>query len=402
MSAVTKLKPDDGTDLVVQAVYENPAVVYGKPETLDTFYVAMERKVDEFVPDLSTPTSRKKIASLAFEVAKTKTALDEAGKELNAAKRREIDLVDEARRSLRDRFDALRDRARQPLVDWENAEVRRKETCARDLADLREAGMIFSDDTLADLEGRLAKIEAMEIDADVFREFATEAEGRRIQAIASLKAGIDRVRLQEAQAAEMEVQKAELAKLRALQEERDRRDAQREEAERIQREEEARAAREKADRARAERDEIERQEREAERLANEEREAQERMIEAAAAEARRVAAAEERARQEAAEAAAQREREIEERHAAELRRVHEAQEAERREREAETARKEAEAQAEREAEERRQSNKRHRAKVMAEVHVAICEIVPELDERIVTRLVQAIAAREIVHTTIQF
>lgn len=418
MSATKEPKPDDSTALSVQAVREKPVLVFSNPDALDMVFAETERKVLDFQHDLSTPTGRKKTASLAFEVARQKTALDEAGKELNSELRARINLVDEQRRSLRDRFDDLRDKARQPLTDWESAEERRKENCARDLADLRDAGMVFSDDTVADLEARLARITAMPIDPAVFMEFTTEAEGRRVQAVAALAAGVERIRLQEQHEAELEQLRAEKAARDLRDAERQRADDERARVEREKREAEERAA--------AERKRIEL---EAERLAEEEREAAERIKQAEAAERKRIAVAEELARveaeAEAERAARERERKIEERHAAELRRIEEqaaqkerdrlaALECERITREAEMQRRDEEARAAREAEEKRQADKKHRAKIMAEVMKSIVAAVPAIEPApgllghhadggdLVALLVQAIAAGRIAHTTIQF
>ncbi|KQT54600.1 hypothetical protein ASG43_03170 [Aureimonas sp. Leaf454] len=406
MSAATKQTPDDKTEvpevdqeaatqLTLARVTNNPVSVFTSPESLEVVYASIEKEIADFVPDLSTVTSRKKIAALSAKVTKTKTAIDAAGKDLNSALREQINGVDAIRRSMRDRLDDLSDLARQPLTDWEKAEADRKARIERDLEDLRGAGTIFNDDTLAELEERLAKLKATEINAETFGDFATDADGRRKIAIEAIENAIERIHRAAAEAAELEASRQELAKLRELQAEREKRDAERAEAERIEREEAARIAREKADQEARARAEEERAERERERRERDAAEAEERMKAAAIA-------AEKRAREEAAAEAEREKRETEARHAAELKRIRDEAEAERRDREAAEARKAAEIEAERKAEEKRQADQKHRAKVMADVHLAICAAVPELDEQAVMRLVQAIAAGKIARTAIQF
>ena len=414
----------DTTALVAQ-VKENPVIVFQNPDSLEAYYSALEARVKAHVPDLTTATGRKKISALAFEVAKAKTSLDDAGKELNAEKRAEINKVDEARRSLRERFDDLRDLARQPLTDWEQAEDRRKVTIQRDLAGLREAGLVFNDDTLDELRKRMADLEAMTIDADRFGEHATEAEGRRTQAIAALKAGIDRAELEELreaemarQTAELEAQRAELAEMRRLQAEREQRDAEKAAAEQRQRDEDARLAREKEAAELAQKAAAEAAERAAEQRRIDEEEAAERIRQAAEA-------AERRAREEAAAEAERQRLETEQRHAAELKRIEDeaAQrerdrlaeiERERLAREAEEAQRQEEARLAALEEERRQADKKHRAKIKRDVVAAILAEVPakiggsllapvdDDHEAVVAAIVEAIAAGKITRTTIQF
>ena len=85
-------------------------------------------EVRAHVPDLTTDKGRKAIASLAHKVTKTKTALDEAGKSLTEDLRKQVKTVDDSRRKIRENLDELRDEARKPLTDWEEAEEARAPT----------------------------------------------------------------------------------------------------------------------------------------------------------------------------------------------------------------------------------------------------------------------------------
>lgn len=89
---------------------------------IDPLLEEIEAKARSFVADASTTKGRKEIASMAFAVARTKTALDDAGKNLVAERKKVIGLVDAERKKARDRLDALRDEVRRPLDEWEQAE----------------------------------------------------------------------------------------------------------------------------------------------------------------------------------------------------------------------------------------------------------------------------------------
>ena len=89
------------TALVAQ-VSANPGLVLLDRERFDQFYEAIKAETDKLVPDLTTEKGRKEIASMAHKVAKTKTAIDAAGKLLNEEARSKINIVDAARRDIRD------------------------------------------------------------------------------------------------------------------------------------------------------------------------------------------------------------------------------------------------------------------------------------------------------------
>jgi hypothetical protein len=113
---------------------------------IDPLIERIEAEVRSHVADLTTKKGRDAIASLAFKVSKSKTALDTAGKALTETQKAEIKVVDDARKKIRDRFDALRDEARKPLTDWEKAEADKEARQSQLMVNLRNHGAISSDD----------------------------------------------------------------------------------------------------------------------------------------------------------------------------------------------------------------------------------------------------------------
>ena len=89
---------------------------------------AIEDEVSGLVFDVTTPRGRKDIASLAYKVSQSKTALDALGKGLVAEWKNKSKAVDDERKTVRDRLDALRDKIRQPLTEWEAEEAARIES----------------------------------------------------------------------------------------------------------------------------------------------------------------------------------------------------------------------------------------------------------------------------------
>ena len=258
----------------------------------------IEREVRAVRTDISTPAGRDQVRSLAYKVARSKTALDAMGKGLTDEWRARTDAVNAERRAIRDRLDALAEQVRKPLTEWEDAEKARVAGHERALAEMVEAPGYGATETAAELELRLSYLRSYP--ARDWREFAQRAAD-------TLAAEIERTERLLAAARKREAEAAELARLRAEEAERARQEAARlqaereariaaEAAERAQRQAEERAAH--AARAAAEQAEAERRAAEKQRREAEERAAR---AEAAAAEAERRAEAERIAAAERAE-----------------------------------------------------------------------------------------------------
>lgn len=308
---------------------------------IDPLLAEIEEKARSFVADVNTAKGRKEIASMAFAVARTKTALDDAGKNLVAERKKIISLVDVERKKIRDRLDALRDEVRRPLDEWEQAELDR-------VADLEERLAVISVPPFGnsrDAADRISWLGAIAID-DSWQERAADAAKAKDAALREWKAYQIVTAAAEQTAAEAEAKaKAEAER------------ARREREERIAREAAERATREAERRAELEMVEAERLKREAERRAIE---------------------AEQRAKQ--AEADAERKaREAVEKEAAERQRIIDAENA---------------------AREKREADMRHKSRVMGAAAAAFFAI--GISESDAALAVSAIADGKIPHVSISY
>lgn len=107
------------TDLVV-IEKANAMTVFQSSDQIEEILQKVEREVMSFVPDITTAKGRKEIASLAYKVAQTKTYLDGLGKDLVAELKEIPKLIDANRKTVRDRLDELKAKARQPLGGMEH------------------------------------------------------------------------------------------------------------------------------------------------------------------------------------------------------------------------------------------------------------------------------------------
>lgn len=227
-------------------IITNPVLAFTQPEKFTEFLKGIRDELEAFKPDVSTAKSRGEIAAMAFRVTKQKTAIDKAGKELNADKRKEIDAVDAERRKIWDKLEALADEIRKPLTDWENAEKEREKAKSEILDRLH--GAVYDPNSSESVRLAIQKATDIAIDPEIFRDETNDAVNGKAETLTNLNIALERATRHEADQAE----------LRRLREEKEARE--REEADRIAHESAERAERERAER-----------EKEAERQAEERR-----------------------------------------------------------------------------------------------------------------------------------
>ncbi|BBS23369.1 hypothetical protein WP5W18E06_39060 [Klebsiella quasipneumoniae] len=112
-------------DLVV-IEKKNAMAVFTNNDQLDPLIEAIEKGARSLVPDVTTKKGRDAIASMAHKVARSKTYIDNAGKDLVAELKALPKQIDESRRVVRERLDALKDEMRRPLTEWEAEQERIK------------------------------------------------------------------------------------------------------------------------------------------------------------------------------------------------------------------------------------------------------------------------------------
>lgn len=161
----------EATELVV--IEKSSAMaVFTSNEQLDPILEKIEKEARSLVPDVTTKKGRDAIASMAHKVARSKTYIDNAGKDLVAELKALPKQIDESRRLVRERLDLLKDEVRRPLTEWEAEQERIKvEEKAK-----REAEELAKEIELAHREALLDNIE---YDRDV-AERKAEAERQRI------------------------------------------------------------------------------------------------------------------------------------------------------------------------------------------------------------------------------
>lgn len=337
------------------------------PGGLNEIVAKIEKDARSLVPDMKTAKGRAAIKSTAAKVASSKVYLDGLGKDFVSGLKEQAKAVDEVRRNMRDRLDALKEEVRRPLTEWENAEKSRVENLQLRLINLRQIpGLAAEEQTSAGVSKWIDKLGEYAAD-DSWEEFQTEA-GEAHDAVA-FKLGelLRRITEQEEAAAKAEQERRE-----------------REEKERKAREE--RIAREAAERAKRAAEEV------ARKAAEDARLKEERKRKEAEDEARRKIEDEKRKREEA-EAAVKR---------AERERI----EAERRQQEAlenERMRIKEERLAKEREERARAEDREHRRRINGEIVAALMDTDGAgLAEQAAKNVVASIAKGEVPHIKITY
>ena len=280
------------TDLVV-IEKQNAMAVFTTKEQLDPIIEAIEKEARSLVPDVSTRKGRDAIASMAHKVARSKTYIDNAGKDLVAELKALPKQIDESRRIVRERLDALKDEVRRPLTEWEAEQERIKAEEAMNA--MHAEALVLNEEFDRQLA---AQIEADHEMALLMNDkFDRDREEQRRQAEQAQRERDERLKQEAAEQARRDAEAKHKAEIEAAARREAEEKARAEAAERQRIETEQRAAREKQKaeaRARREKEEAVAAERrrleeaEAARLAEEQRKAEEEARRAADKEHRRT------------------------------------------------------------------------------------------------------------------
>ncbi|MDX7511115.1 hypothetical protein [Citrobacter freundii] len=270
---------------------------------LEKFLEQIRESVNE-VPDLSTAKGRARIASLAAQVSRSKTAVEKPGRDYLRHLKEAVKPAEAELRRFVSACDEMRDEVRRPLTEWEAEQERIKDEEAMNVlhAEALEMNIKFDQERAAKFEAEhemaLLMNDALDREA---KAKAEEAERQRIAHEEELKRQAEEKARREAEE-KIERERAESArreaelKLKAEQAERERIAAEqkaeaekKEAADRAEREkQEAIAAEQRKAQEEADRIKREAEAKEAARLAEEKRIADEAAARAADVEHRRA------------------------------------------------------------------------------------------------------------------
>lgn len=200
------------TELAVVPPKETALQVYQAPNGLDPYLKHIRDQIDTFVPDVKTAKGRKAIGSIAYSIARSKSALDDLGKELVSELKEIPKKIDAERKRMRDTLTAWQEEVRRPLTEWEEADKARIQGHEMRLLGLRAEASDLGSLSSEELAASIARVEAVAL-GDIWEEFDAEAGQVKDQVLAALREALIARHKYEAE-------QAELARLRREAEER--------------------------------------------------------------------------------------------------------------------------------------------------------------------------------------
>jgi len=170
-------------------------------DAMDSILAIVTTEAEKQIDDVNTGVGRKSIISLAAKISRTKTHLDRVGKDLVTEWKHNAKLVDQDRKKARDTLDALRDKIRAPVTEWENKEKDRIKALEDRIAGIHEImqSSMFQEepigllptikDRLMESNSQLHQLQQIVID-ESFQEFYEEAQTAKADEITNLESHI--------------------------------------------------------------------------------------------------------------------------------------------------------------------------------------------------------------------
>lgn len=182
---------------------DNAPLIFGH-NSLSRFVELARAEVVGEVPDLTTDKGRKRIASLAAKVARSKTAVDGAGRAYLKKLKEMPKTIEAELREFTAEMDALRDEVRKPLNEYEAAEVARRDAIEDAVQSIIDLSSVPEDATSAEIEQQMGKLHTIVLDVETFQERLEEAQIKHKYACEALGTAFTKRVAIEEQAAELE------------------------------------------------------------------------------------------------------------------------------------------------------------------------------------------------------
>lgn len=201
----------------LKARISNPALAFASDESVDDLvkYVREQALAQSLDVDASTSAGRRSLVSIAARVAKSKVYLKSQATDVVKAMKERIAMVNGRADRMVEELEDLRDKIRQPVTDWENAEAARVKACQDKLTEIRS----IASQVVSRIDWFNAATEIDQADKLLgtlrnhdWQEFAEDAQvaiKAADEAIAAARDGLERRQKEAAEKEEMKRQLAE-------------------------------------------------------------------------------------------------------------------------------------------------------------------------------------------------
>lgn len=146
----------------------------------------VESRVRAIPTDATTEKGRKEIKSIAYQVSRSKTALEKMGDDLKADAKKTVDLVNKELRTVRERMDGLRDEVRKPVDEYEARETARTDAHKSAIQEIETLARFDENPSVEIVKSRMARL--FELAGLDFEEFSKRAKEAVVTATQQLEA----------------------------------------------------------------------------------------------------------------------------------------------------------------------------------------------------------------------
>lgn len=181
--------------------------------TLGEFAEKARAAVINEVPDLSTLKGRKRVASLAAEVARSKTAVSDCGVTYLRLLKEQPKVIEAELKLFREAMDALRDEVRAPLNAWQAEQDAIADKLQAAIDQVVERFTLAPDATADEIQSALFHVEQEPLTEDVFGDRLEEAETKRAYGITLLTEQLSKRQQYEAEQAELVENRRKIAQM---------------------------------------------------------------------------------------------------------------------------------------------------------------------------------------------
>lgn len=182
---------------------------------LDPVIEFIKSQAQSVVADINTKKGRDLLKSMAYQVTRSKTAIDAVRKDLVDDLKSKPKIIDNEGRRCREILDALAEEIKRPAIEFENAEKARIEGHQNFIISIASSREIYEHSATSDIQEKLEWLQSLTIDESL-EEFEDQAHRELKASIDSVSKSLARRKKQEADQAELErLQKEAEEKARA-------------------------------------------------------------------------------------------------------------------------------------------------------------------------------------------
>lgn len=164
--------------------------IFDKDNGVEELFEKLKANVFPVIHDVSDKKNRDQIKSLAYSVSRSKTAVDNYGKELVAGIKEQAKVIDNKRKFWRDECDKLRDSVRAPLTAWENEQQAKIDAVKEKIDSMKNYSVVSIDTTPEEIQKRIDRIKKAELSEEVYGDLLSEAKLVKYEAIESLESAL--------------------------------------------------------------------------------------------------------------------------------------------------------------------------------------------------------------------